>query len=599
MREYGKVKGEQSVGYSLGEEDRKDKDSEQQVISGEEEESFSRKEDAWEQEIEEDDEEEEGFSFRSFCEETVSLLLTAYLFVMFCIYPFYMQNGYVNIGDIKYNFYKYVTMGAFALLIPLGVLCSLLKYGGMLGKQKKDTAGLIEQRRESAGYLWNYLSVTDWLVLFYGVSVGISYICSEFKSGALWGEDGWHMGLVSQLLFVLSYFLISRFWEYEKYLLFAFLAASSVVFSLGILNRFSVYPIEIEGANNGFLSTMGNINWYCGYWSVLFPIGFMLYWSIDNMWIRLAGLAGSVIGIGAGVTQGSASAFLVLAGMYLFVFCLSCRESARMKRWLELVFLYGLTCQGLRLWKLLQPEAFNYYSGSLSDWMTSTRVTGWLLIPVAIIYILLHLADRNGDAGIRRFKLFRQIILLVLVIGAGIYLLLLVLNSRIDGGIRFMADLSIFTFSNQWGSARGATWQAGAEIVKHMSELEKLTGVGPDCFARKLYTIPVVAEWVNKQFDGARLTNAHNEWLTVLVNHGVPGLISYGGIFVTAVLRYIYAAGKLPGRINRHLYIFGMCAFAYTIHNVVSFQQVLSTPMVFLLLGMGERLWKDLRAESK
>ena len=59
MGEYGKVKGEQSVGYSLGEEVRKDKDSEQQVIFGEEEESFSRKEDAWEQEIEEDDEEEE------------------------------------------------------------------------------------------------------------------------------------------------------------------------------------------------------------------------------------------------------------------------------------------------------------------------------------------------------------------------------------------------------------------------------------------------------------------------------------------------------------------------------------------------------------
>ncbi|MCI6552847.1 MAG: O-antigen ligase family protein [Lachnospiraceae bacterium] len=539
--------------------------------------------------------EEGGFSFFSFCEESVSLLLTAYLFIIFCIYPFYMQNGYVEIGDIKYNFYRYITIGAFALLIPLAVLCSILRHRKEKAEKQfqREAAGGRPPGSPQSGWQWRKISLTDWAVLTYGMSVLLSYICSDFRSQALWGEDQWHMGLVSQLLFVSSYFLISRFWEYEEYLLLAFMAASSAVFLLGILNRFSIYPIEIEGANNGFLSTLGNINWYCGYWAVLFPIGYMLYWCAERLWLRLTGLTAAVIGIAAGVSQGSASAFLVFGGMYLMVFCLSFNTSARMKRFLELVMLYGLACQGLRVWRLLYPNAFNYYAGSLSDWMTSTRATGWMLVPVLGIYVWLCLAEKKGRIEMSRCRMLRQIAVLTAVIGGGSYILLLILNTRIEGGIRFMGSLPALTFSEQWGSARGATWQAGAEIYRSMSVPERLTGAGPDCFAGKLYTLPGLAEAVNKQFNGARLTNAHNEWLTVLVNNGLPGLVSYGSIFVTAVIRYIYTASRGPSGRKKYLYIFAMSAFAYSIHNVVSFQQILSTPFVFLMLGMGERLMKE------
>ena len=38
---------------------------------------------------------------------------------------------------------------------------------------------------------------------------------------------------------------------------------------------------------------------------------------------------------------------------------------------------------------------------------------------------------------------------------------------------------------------------------------------------------------------------------------------------------------------------FGISAFVYTLHNMVSFQQILSTPFIFLMLGMGEALVKE------
>ena len=81
----------------------------------------------------------------------------------------------------------------------------------------------------------------------YGVSVVVSYLCSEFKEMALWGERGWNMGLLTQIAFVISYFLVAHFWEYEEKLLLVFMGAATVVFTLGVLNRFSIFPIQVQG----------------------------------------------------------------------------------------------------------------------------------------------------------------------------------------------------------------------------------------------------------------------------------------------------------------------------------------------------------------
>ncbi len=278
----------------------------------------------------------------AFCEETVSLLLTAYLFIVFCMFPFYLKNGYMEIGKDKYNFYKIITIGGFGLIIPLVLLCLAAhivnrkrdrkRAAGEAADGQEGTEDSVSAERAEAAEdsgeedmpepyaIWRgKLSGTDWAVLAYGLSVILSYIGSEYKHTALVGEKGWYMGAEMQLVFVLSYFLVSRFWEYGEKILYPVMAASGAVFFLGILNRFSIFPFLIEGANSSFLSTMGNINWYCGYWAVIFPIGFLMYWKADGLWMRIAGLLFSTVGIAAGISQGSNSAFLVFAGLYILI----------------------------------------------------------------------------------------------------------------------------------------------------------------------------------------------------------------------------------------------------------------------------------------
>lgn len=98
------------------------------------------------------------------------------------------------------------------------------------------------------------------------------------------------------------------------------------------------------------------------------------------------------------------------------------------------------------------------------------------------------------------------------------------------GGIFGLAEVSLLVFRDEWANYRGAIWTDGVLVYRSMNPLYKLIGIGPDCFAEYLYTVPELADRVYAQFGDSRLTNAHNEWLTTLINQGVLGLVCYVGI---------------------------------------------------------------------
>ena len=90
------------------------------------------------------------------------------------------------------------------------------------------------------------------------------------------------MGLIPQLTVVLVYFLISRCWKGHKWILLTVFPVSAAVFLLGYINRFGIYPIEMAYANPSFISTIGNMNWYCGYLMCVFFGGVCLLWRSDG-----------------------------------------------------------------------------------------------------------------------------------------------------------------------------------------------------------------------------------------------------------------------------------------------------------------------------
>ena len=501
-------------------------------------------------------------------------ILTAYFLVMMLVYPFYLENGYQEIGNVKYFFFRKVSLVTVFLMLCVTAAIFLLR-----------------RNKHSISTFYKQLSITDWFVYGYLVLVLLSYICTPFREEAFLGAEGWYMGLVSQLLFVCIYFLFSRYFKWNEKMLYAMLIGSGLVFGLGILNRYSVYPIGPDGQMDKrmtiFISTLGNINWFCGYWAVFCSFGAAFYWTSRRGWQRVAAGIYVITAFWAGVVQGSSSAYLALAGIFLFLFCLSFRENQAMYRFLEIGILFMFSCQAARALRYVPGFEINYES-TPGLVLTDTNLTLYLGFVIGVFYLLFYYLAKQKNVEIARYKKIRGAVVLFVLMTAVGFIVLLVLNTCLPEGISGISDVSFLVFCDSWANYRGATWTDGVLAYLHMTPLQKLIGAGPDCFAGYLYTTPGLAERAYEQFGSSRLTNAHNEWLTILVNQGILGLICYIGIFLSAFLSFIKKSDKQP-----ILYLCAAAILAYTVHNMVSFQQVLNAPFVFIVLGVGEGIRRN------
>lgn len=507
-----------------------------------------------------------GNKIERFTKDYTRIVMSAFLVLVLAVSPFYAPNGYVDIGMHKFYFFRITAIFCFCMLLPAVVFFLVKSY----------------QREERLR-----LSVTDWAALAYAGAVLLSFMFSGWKEVAFWGAEGWYMGMFSQLMFVVIYFAVSRLVKGMKKWYALLLVVSAAVFLLGVLNRFSVYPLQLNGANPGFISTLGNINWFCSYWMVLFPIGLVMYWNGTGTGIvkRIGLTLYVLLGFMTGIVQGSSSGFLSLGAVVFVLLILSFNDGRRLLKWLELLLLFSVSMLVLSIVQSGFPEALNYQN-IVSEWLTKYSV-GCLFLSLSVTgYAVAHYFIRYKKCNVKKIIPLRNAVIavvVVLLLAVGIaFLFYNCFPGKAQGSVgeKFIIDA-------QWGNGRGTTWYAGGEAFSVMTPMEKLVGVGPDCFYKYVYSNWDIATELYRIFGDARLTNAHNEWLTVLVNVGVCGLISYVSFLGTAAWRQ-FKEGK-----NRELLLLSaVCIVSYTVHNMVSFQQIICTPLIFVLAGFGENLMR-------
>lgn len=510
-------------------------------------------------------------------------IVMIYFLVMTTVYPLYAPGGYMHIGQVKYEFFRGVSFVMTASLIAV-ILCSFLMH------------------RENNWLLSHYkrMSVTDWFAYGYLVAVMISYLCSPYKENALWGAEGWYMGVITQMIFVLIYFFFSRYFHADVRWFGIWMLSSAIVFVLGICNRYSVYPIVMQGQTEGFISTLGNINWFCGYWSVTAPIGIAAYWSSDKLWIRTLTGTYSVIAMVSGITQGSSSAYLVFIAMLLVLLILSLNNNRRLYRFLELCMMFAASCQFGRIMKYLPGLEYNYEiydaKSMVSYVLLDSNSTIWAFMVLLGCYVLFRVLEKRGRFHIEKHKWLWGILTIAVMFTVAVTVLLWLFDSDVLNLCDIPPrtpdeDVSLgIYFDEEWGNGRGAAWNCGMEAYRNMDVLHKVVGIGSDCFADYVYSIPESADKLIEQFDDLRLTNAHSEPITLLVNIGMLGVVCYIGIMATGFVRFLRGAGRQPV-----LYLCAVSVLTYIAHNLVSFQQVLNTPFIFIILGIGEKYYAGTR----
>ena len=514
------------------------------------------------------------------------IVISVYMIVILMALPLY-NKGYARIGTEKETFFlKTMTYGAKTLL-PVFLLWLLFRL--VTAVQKKELPKFTEW---PAG-LWKNLSVTDRFAVFYGIAVLVSYLFTNYREEALWGTASWRMGMWTQLGAVIVYFMISRMWQWKNWIPALVLPVSAVVFSLGYVNKFGLLPVDPEYVNPSFISTIGNINWYCGYLVTILFGGVYLLWRMEEKmtWKKLLLMAYVTIGFASLATQGSSSGIVTFAVVMFVLFGMSVRDSGRMEVFWQEMTLFSAACLITCVLRRLNVFSRELILEGITDLLTFSIAGIFMTILSGIILYWIH------RTRVRRSypeKLLHRIycgIAIAVPVMILLVLLLTLINTVTGGaltpGITDPEVTKWLTFNVSWGSARGGTWAAGARCFWEADFQHKIFGVGPDCLYAFLSNEGSVGlqTMVNDRFGGNRLTNAHNEWLTVLVDIGVLGLVSYAGMMITAIRDFLRV-----GENKMLVGACGICVLAYTVNNMFSFQQVMNISTVFVIMGIGENL---------
>lgn len=535
-------------------------------------------------------------SIPELCRTVLRLLLqfvaVVYLVCMLALLPLYFdrETGYAFIGSNKSDFFmdKGFSIGKVFLCILVFYFAFVLLCFFLENKGKRGKFSIL------LNYLIDEMSITDKFAILYAIGIFLSYYYTNYRVELRLGAQGWYMGFLPQLLMLGSYFAISRFlpkWS-VKWVAGILLAVPSFVFLIGLLNRYGVNPLGIPSIGPGFISTIGNINWYCGYWAVVYPVAvgcFVFYKrkeekeEKDRMIRAILGCAAAV-GFATGITQGSESGVLALLAVLLLTGTLAVAKREHLHNFLELLLIFCATASGLSIVQLLFPER-NQYMTLVSSFLTKTVLPWAAGIVVLCIYLWLH-AQRE-ERYEKCLRCIWYIFLCLIGVALVTFIAMLVINTLHPGSIGALSDNPLFTFNREWGSNRGGTWKAGIRAWSSQDLLHKVVGIGPDGMAEYIYKGPDsgLLDMVRAQFGNNRLTNAHGEWITILANLGVLGLLGFAGMIVSAIVRFLRAG---TGRVL--CMACGLAVFSYTVNNIFSFQQIMNLSQMFILLGLGEWL---------
>lgn len=558
-----------------------------------------------------------------------------YLIMMGVVLPFYYhpETSYMTIGSGKAEFYNkwaFGTAKAAGVFLLLYLLTTAVRQFLLWKKdssRKTGGASLWVAIKTGCQNFWQSLTGTELFAVCYIAALCISYLLTDYPEFAKMGADGWNMGFWPQILFLFFFLLLERTLTtgMAKAGIGMMLSASTVVFLLGLLNRYGVNPLHMESSGPGFISTIGNINWYCGYWSVLFPVccGIFLFREkvlpgsrsahtgalqqrtpasvLYDLLPVLSGIA-VVIGFATGVSQGSDSGLLVLAAITLILGCFAGKEKEGLRHFIELLLLFCVSITGLFALQHLFPERNKYQT---AGYLFLTGKPWGLIFGVLLLclYFFLFIRKKNcangraktvknncdnkltgtADRGIVWTYRAWQILTGLSAAALVLYIGLLIFNTTHPGVIPALDGNALFTFNTSWGSSRGATWSIGIHTFLAQNFGHRLFGVGPDSMAAYLYqsdNSTLLAE-VRATFGDKRLTNAHGEWITVLVNTGLMGLLSFAAMIISAV-------GTLFSRKQKTLAkACGLAVLCYTLHNIFSFEQMMNISQMYLVMGIG------------
>ena len=518
-------------------------------------------------------------------EDNAALIMGIFTLAVLCLCPVVYHRYYFDILETKYQFYCALAIGAAVIMFIYGIISGRLKAFFSDLRWRERIRGL---------------SVTDWAMLAFWLCNVISWLlCSEWRWEAFWGTSGRYNGVFLMTVYLVIYFLMTRFFRMRRWYLDAFLAAGIFVCLFGITDYFQM---DLLGFKEGmvpeqreiYTSTLGNINTYTIYVGAVLTVSALLF-MLETNWKRMLWYCGNMVLASFALIMGTSdNAYLSLAALFglspLYVF----RTKTGVRRYLISAAAFFSVIQCIDWINAAFADtvigidsAFNLIANLsflpvivLVLWLLAGVVSVWTLRkkPVSVSGGSAGTAQTVSDDCMGKWLVYIWIGVIALVIGAVAFVFY---DANIAGHAdRYDMIRSYVVFNDAWGTLRGYVWRRSIDLfMNNLTPLQQLFGYGPDTFRLLMQYY-----YDGKRMEGRRVIydSAHNEYLHYLVTIGIVGLLAYVTYLGSAIVRLCRGMKDRP-----EVVAVTFAVIAYSVQAVVNINIPIATPIIYQLLYMG------------
>ena len=523
--------------------------------------------------------------------------VTLYTLILLAVFPLFMVHTYYDIQEMKMYLYLYSTMVCTAVVLLCG-----------FGRMIHDPAGpgaFLKTRLKA----FRQFRAADLFALLFFVTIQISTFCSEWVYESFWGNMARFQGGFLWSWYIVTYFLVSRFYRPRKWHLDLFLAGGVIVCGWAVLDYFSLSPIGV-GYETLFSSTIGNINILTAVEAMYVAAAAVVFLgegtrTKQNRIRSLCALAASVIcfmGLECGRTANALlSAMFLLCFLPFFAF----RNREGICR---LPVLYGGFFGGMAVIAFL-TAAFPEHAPTPDYWGElgtignrhgmEIGILALLFLACGIIFYLLakKKASLPGGAVPDCFgltaadrRMAKRLRMIWAVLGAAAFLAVVIIfyDANTGGHPELYAPYAKFLiFDEKWGTDRGYVWRLALKYFRSFSPFKKLVGSGPETFS--VYVLIYDLDATLRRFD-LNYDSIHSEWIQHLFETGCLGFITYYGMNISCIVEGLRAknspaggkTGNDPGMQEDYHLIGAAFAYAVMVYLVQSFVNI-SVPIVLPL----------------
>ncbi|MCI8453881.1 MAG: O-antigen ligase domain-containing protein [Lachnospiraceae bacterium] len=509
---------------------------------------------------------------KSSFQETQGLLIGVFTLAVLCLLPVVFTRFYFNILETKYIFFCVISIGTMVLM-------------GGYGLASGRVEAFFKEFRLPA--LIKSLNVIDWAMLVFWLCNVLSWVfCFDWHWDAFWGTLGRYNGVFLMTIYMIMYFLVTRFFCFKQWYLDAFLAVGIFVCVFGITDYFQMDILHfkvrmIEDQKAIYTSTIGNINTYTVYIGALMVTSMILF-ALEKNKKRMLWYYGNMVLAGFALIMGSSdNAYLTLGALFGFSPLWLFRTKTGLRRYLISAASFLTVIQCVAWINIAYGDSVVGVDG-LFRVLAGLRFLPFLAAALWILAgAVAAVTFRKTQTSSEELKKGPVYVWLAVLLFAAAALAFVLYDANVGGHAqRYEALRSYVVFDDDWGTRRGYVWTRALEVYStKFTTLQKVFGYGTDMlWAVMSYYFEVTME------NGRRVIydSVHNEYLHYLVTIGPIGMMAYITLLGSAIVRMCKTMKDRP-EVTAAMFTVA----AYATQAVVNINLPIATPIILTLLAMG------------